>query len=326
MRIPGLAKGSPVPSDLYTYEDAKAEPWQISVGGHHVEAEIQDGYAVLTRTWKKGDVVELDLPMPVRTVKGHPSVAATRGRIALERGPVVYCMEGWDNGGDVLDEAAPGALRINPTSRPELLGGVTVLDIQGAVRVNRSKDGQVTTSPATLTAIPYFAWANRGPSPMQVWLPLAEKDVPLPPMATLAAESKVLVSFAREGMNTAALNDQLLPQNATDGFAPHFDFWPHQGGNEWVEYQFKQPAKVSQMEISWFDDTPSGGGCAVPESWRLLYRTAEGDWKAVEGVTPPAVSGSVNRMTFTPVTTGALRIELRLKPELSAGIFEWAVQ
>ncbi|GLH71753.1 hypothetical protein GETHLI_02550 [Geothrix limicola] len=327
IRIPGWTQGHPLPSDLYTYRDAKADGWHISINGKAVKAELRDGYAVLTRTWQKGDAVEVNLPMPVRTVLGHAQVAATRGRIALERGPVVYCLEGSDNGGDVFDVTVPSLQKVKPVSRPELLGGVTVLDIQGAHRVSRLKDGGTSSATASLTAIPYFAWANRGPSPMQVWLPTSEKDVPLPPKPTLASESKVTVSFAREGMGTEALNDQLVPQNATDGFAPHFDFWPHNGGVEWVDYQFKAPATVSHVSVCWFDDQPSGGGCAVPESWRLLYRTKDGAWQPVEAKAPYATTRSAVLTTaFTPVTTSALRLELRLRPGLSAGLYEWAVQ
>ncbi|WLT30955.1 glycoside hydrolase family 127 protein [Geothrix sp. PMB-07] len=328
IRIPGWTQGQPLPSDLYAYRDAKTGlgPWTVSVNGKAVPAELRDGYAILTRTWRQGDRVDVDLPMPVRTVVGNAHVAATRGRVALERGPMVYCLEGSDNGGDIFDVAVPALQNVKPVSRPGFLGGVTVLDIQGAHRVSRLKEGGTTSTRATVTAIPYFAWANRGPSPMQVWLPTEEKDVPLPPKPTLASESKVSVSFMRQGMGTEALSDQLIPQNATDGFAPHFDFWPHNGGVEWVDYQFKAPATVSQVSVCWFDDQPSGGGCAVPESWRLLYRTKEGAWQPVTGASYPTTRGALLNTTFTPVTTTGLRLEVHLQPGLSAGLYEWAVQ
>jgi hypothetical protein len=326
VRVPGWAQGHPVPSDLYTYKDATPAAWTLTVDGKPVQAKLQDGYAVITRTWRKGDVVDLDLPMPVRTVTGHPSVDATRGRIALERGPIVYCTEGWDNGGDVLDEAVPGTLSVVAVARPDLLEGVTTLQVHGATRVTRDAAGKAASTPATLTAIPYFAWANRGPSPMQVWLPLSEKDVPLPPVPSIASQSRITVSFAREGMETGALNDQLAPQNATDGFAPHFDFWPHAGTPEWAQYEFKEPATVSSVDVTWFDDTPSGGGCAVPESWNLQYRDQGGAWQSVEKPSSYGTQrGVANHTTFQAVRTGALRLNLTPKAGTSAGLYEWAV-
>jgi hypothetical protein len=326
VRIPGWTQGRPVPSDLYGYQDATPSTWTVAVDGKPVPAKLQDGYAVLTRAWKQGDFVDLDLPMPVRTVTGHPSVAATRGRVALERGPMVYCVEGWDNGGDVLDEAVPGTLNVQAQPRPDLLGGVTVLQIKGATKVTRDAAGKVTSSPATLTAIPYFAWANRGPSPMQVWLPLAEKDVPLPPVPSIASRSRVTVSFAREGMETGALNDQLVPENATDGFAPHFDFWPHAGTPEWAQYDFKEPAVVSSVDVTWFDDSASGGGCSVPGSWTLQYRDQDGSWRPVPDPSSYGTTrGKVNHTTFRPVRTGALRLEINPREGTSAGLYEWAV-
>lgn len=327
LRIPGWAQGHPVPSALYAYRNAGPAAWSLKVNGRTLHPRVENGFAVVDRTWKKGDIIALDLPMPVHEVTGDARISATRGRVAFERGPLVYCIEGPDNGGDVLDAALPGPFRISTLARPDLLGGLTALRIEGARRVTRDVAGATVTTPATLTAIPYFAWANRGPAQMQVWLPLAEKDVPLPPRPTLAARSKVAVSFAREGMETVALNDQLAPENATDGFAPHFDFWPHLGTLEWAEYRFPQPARVGRVEVTWFEDQSAGGACATPASWRVLFLAPDGSWQPVQGASPCGTAPKArNTTTFEPVTTTALRLEIQLRPEASAGIFEWAVE
>ena len=98
MRIPGWALGKPVPGDLYRFADPQAAPVSLKVNGEPVEAEPgQDGYVHLKRSWKAGDRVELDLPMPVRRVLAHEKVEANKGKVALMRGPVVYCLEGVDN-------------------------------------------------------------------------------------------------------------------------------------------------------------------------------------------------------------------------------------
>ena len=157
VRIPGWVRGRPVPSELYGYDEATPAAWSLRVGGQAVAAPLEQGYAVLTRVWRAGDVVELDLPMPVRTVHASPRVAALAGRVALERGPVVYCVEGQDS------PVAPGDLTLSPraevtaVAQAGLLGGVTTL--------------AVTDGPATaFTAVPYYAWNNRGLAPMAVWL------------------------------------------------------------------------------------------------------------------------------------------------------------
>lgn len=154
VRIPGWVQGRPVPSDLYSYEKAEAPAWQVRVAGVAMTEKVEQGYVSITREWRKGDVVELDFPMPVRTVTGNEKVAATRGQVAFERGPVVYCFEQADQPlPPVIGSATIATVEVRPT----MLGGVTVL-----------KFGETT-------AIPYFAWNNRGPAPMTVWVPRAEK-------------------------------------------------------------------------------------------------------------------------------------------------------
>ena len=149
-----------VPADLYAYDDPTPADWTLKVGESPVNAKLEQGFAVITRKWQTGDVVELDLPMPVRKVHGHAAILAVRGDAALERGPVLYCVEGMDSA------AAPSALTVSPDAviraevKPDLLGGVTTL--------------AVSDRGTMLTAIPYFAWNNRGLAPMAVWLKRAE--------------------------------------------------------------------------------------------------------------------------------------------------------
>ena len=151
IRIPGWVQGRPVPSDLYRYDQVAGPAWQVRVAGAAVSARVEQGYVVITREWRKGDVVELDFPMPVHTVTGNEKIAATRGQVAFERGPVVYCFEQADQ---PLPPVIGSAMAATVEARPNMLGGVTVL-----------KFGDTT-------AIPYFAWNNRGLAPMTVWVPV----------------------------------------------------------------------------------------------------------------------------------------------------------
>jgi hypothetical protein len=156
LRIPGWVRGQPLPTDLYTYDDPAPAAWSVKVNGQPVQPTLAQGCARIRRTWKSGDVVELDLPMPVRRVAGNPKISSTRGQVALERGPIVYAFEGVDHGGDVSAITLPATATVTAVPRPDLLGGVTVLEIGGA-------------KPST--AIPYALWNNRGLSPMRVWVP-----------------------------------------------------------------------------------------------------------------------------------------------------------
>jgi DUF1680 family protein len=326
LRIPGWVEGKPLPSDLYTYDDATPAKWSIRVNGKKVSATPQHGFAAITREWKSGDEVALDFPMPVRHVAGNAKIAATKNQVALERGPIVYAFEGVDNEGSVFDTVLPASARIKPEYRANLLGGVTVLNITKAQRVALDKSGKVATKSATLTAIPYAVWANRGLTPMAVWLARdATTARPIRP-PTPASQAKVTVSFARPGMNLAPINDQLMPQNYTDGFAPTFDFWPHKGTSEWIRYEFAQPTKVSAARVSWFDDTGSGE-CRLPVSWRITYRDTDNTWKPVSNPSEYTIKKrDPVRVTFAPVTTKQLRLEVELTKDFSAGLYEWELE
>jgi DUF1680 family protein len=326
VRIPGWVEGRPVPSDLYRYENAAPARWSVRVNGRKVKAALDQGYVKIDREWKAGDVVSLELPMIPRRVLGHPKIAATSERVALERGPVVYCLEGVDNQESVFDCVLPPKAVVKAVANPGLLGGVTTLAISGAGRAERTSETEVTARPAQLTAIPYAFWNNRGLSPMQVWLPTNPKRARVKPLPNLTSESKLSVSFKRGGMDMAAMNDQMMPLNATDDPGRNFDWWPHKGSLEWAQYDFKQPTRISESTLFWFDDT-GRGECRLPTSWRLLYRDASGEWRPVEGVSNYGITKDAPcRVTFQPVTTGALRLEVQLPKDFSVGIWEWQVK
>jgi hypothetical protein len=326
LRIPSWVKGQPLPSDLYSYDDATPAKWSLRVNGKNVSPPQQQGFAIITREWKSGDEITLDFPMPIRRVAGNEKIAATKNQVALERGPIVYAFEGVDNDDSVFDAVLPANAKITPRHRADFLGGVTVLNITKAQRVTLDEAGTRIPKQAKLTAIPYAVWANRGLTPMAGWLARdAATARPIRP-PTLASQARVTTSFARAGMNIAHLNDQLLPENFTDGFAPNFDFWPHKGTSEWITYEFAQPTQVSAVRVSWFDDAGSGE-CRLPVSWRLTYRDAENKWQPVPDATEYAIKKrDPARVTFTPITTKSLRLEVELTKDFSAGLYEWEVE
>ncbi len=167
-RIPGWVQGSPVPSDLYTYMNATSAKPVIRVNGAVVDVPVEKGYARINRKWKKGDVVELELPMEVKKVVANEKVAADRGRVALEYGPLVYCLEEADNGPVdhiLLDKNTAFTTRF----QPDLLGGITVLT--GNATVINVDGTHVSSTTRPVKAIPYYAWNHRGDGSMAVWLP-----------------------------------------------------------------------------------------------------------------------------------------------------------
>jgi len=324
LRIPGWAQGRPVPSDLYRYARGPADPVTLAVNGQPVELSLQDGYATIRRQWQSGDVVELDLPMPVRRVLAHENVADGRGRVAIERGPVVYCAEGADHDGRVLNLVLPDAAQLIPEHRADVLGGVTVLRVE-ALAGYRGEDGAVQTKPAPITMIPYYAWCHRGANEMAVWLPRTIELAQVPPPPTLASSSRATSSYCWPPDSVTAVNDQAEPANSNDHSIPRLTWWDHKGTAEWLQYDFEKPTKVTAVEVYWFDDT-GRGGCRVPESWRLLYRDGE-SWKPVKTQDSLGVAkDGYNGVTFEPVMASGLRIELRLQPKFSGGVLEWKVR
>jgi len=162
LRIPGWARAEAWPSELYHFTDVRSVPeLVVRINGQRYGYKIDGGYAVIDREWKKGDRVEWILPMKVHEVKADAAVAADRGKIALQRGPVMYAAEWPDNGGSVSDLALPAGARFQPVFEQGLFNGVMVL--KGTAKRN----GQ----PVTMTAIPYCDWANRGKGEMTVWFP-----------------------------------------------------------------------------------------------------------------------------------------------------------
>jgi DUF1680 family protein len=197
LRIPGWALGRPVPSDLYRFADSKVAAVGLKVNGTTIDATPQeDGYVHLKRSWKATDVVELDLPMPIRRVYAHEKIKADRGKVSLMRGPLTYCIEAVDNPNvDVLSVALPRKTELRAEYRPGLLGGVTVL------RGNALADEK---RPVKLTAVPYYSWANREKGAMTVWIneaPAASTALPAASSPVLARQANQNTTLKQEGKN-----------------------------------------------------------------------------------------------------------------------------
>lgn len=169
VRVPGWAQGKPVPGDLYRYVNPDTGKKTLKINGKVAEGDMEGGYLCIERKWKKGDVVELDLPLKIHRVLSHENVEADHGRVAIELGPIVYCAEWPDNDGHVHNLVLPDRAKLTAEHREDLLGGVTVVTGE-AISVIEDEDGKLVKKPQQLTAIPYCVWAHRGPGEMAVWL------------------------------------------------------------------------------------------------------------------------------------------------------------
>ena len=171
LRIPGWVRGNVRPSDLYSYADNQKPAYQVSVNGQTVESDVNDGYLSIARKWKKGDVVEVHFDMIPRIVKANPKVDADHGRVAVERGPIVYCAEWPDNRFNVHSILLNQHPQFKVTDKPELLYGIRQITTD-AQALSYDKAGKLVTKDVELTLIPYYAWAHRGEGDMEVWLPI----------------------------------------------------------------------------------------------------------------------------------------------------------
>jgi uncharacterized protein len=180
IRIPGWARNETVPGGLYTYCDGLKQTVNLAVNGQDVPVKPDHGYVSLDRVWKSGDVIELNLPMLIRHVAANEKVMADRGRVALERGPIVYCVEWPDTAkGKVHSLLLPDDQPLTTRFVPGLLNGVQIIEGQGFDGAT-NEFGHIARRLQGFKAIPYYAWANRGRGEMIVWLPRSESALRAP--------------------------------------------------------------------------------------------------------------------------------------------------
>ena len=171
LRIPGWVRGEVLPSDLYRYADGQKLGYMVTVNGEPVEGELQKGYLQIERRWKKGDVVEVHFDMQPRVVKANDKVTADHGRVAVERGPVVYCAEWPDNDFNVHNILLNQHPVFQVVDKPDMLCGIREITTD-AQALSYDTAGKLAVKDVKLTLIPYYAWAHRGEGDMAVWLPI----------------------------------------------------------------------------------------------------------------------------------------------------------
>jgi uncharacterized protein len=249
-------------------------------------------------------------------------VEANNGRVALQRGPIVYAAE-WPDFEDhsVLDIILEEGANLHAEFAPELLGGQMLIHglAQGS---ERTTEGEIRLFDKPFTAIPYYAWAHRGQGEMVVWFAENVDSARPKPAKTLATQSQVGASHETNALQS--IRNQILPEHSNDRNAAYYHWWPRRNQVEYLVYQWDSPVTVSSSEVYWFDDGPSGG-CRIPAAWRILYLVGD-EWVPVENLASYEVhKDRLNEVHFHPVTSTALKLEVTLPEDYSSGLYEWAV-
>ncbi len=305
LRIPGWAQNTAVPG-LYDFIDISTAPCSATVNGWPQRFELDRGYLRIDREWKPGDRVDLHLPMHPRQVRANGLAKEDGERVALQCGPMVYCLEWPDNDGHALNFMLPaGAALKSEFDADRLYGLQTITGRATALGVGTRN----------FTAVPYYAWANRGEGEMQVWIGRGIEEAwwaprPPSPIARVTASAelpKVVTGYNDQNDDLRAVYDGFDPISSADESNLYFRMRPPVGQSAWIEYELRQPQEISSSRVYFFDDRRF---CHIPASWRILYKNGE-QWTPVANRNPyPVAKDRFNSVRFDPVTTTALRLEI----------------
>ncbi len=324
LRIPGWARNEAIPGGLYKFSDKDNGSFKLTVNGEPLTPEIVNGYVLIDRKWDMGDKVLLDLQMPVRTVVADERIKDDLFKMAVQRGPVIYCAEWPDNkDGKVLNLVVDKGSTFNTEFVADLLGGTQVIKTSGR-QTSKTLDGKIETSEKeSVTLIPYALWNNRGPGQMMVWLPSGTESARPLPAPTIAYRSKVSGNKMTRAIN--AVNDQIEPENSNDHSVSYYHWWPDKDQWVYLQYDFEKPETITKTKVYWFDDGPDGG-CRVPDEWEIQYQSGN-TWKSVKAKSTHTVTkDGWDSLEFEAIKPSAVKINVKLNKEFSAGIYEWIVE
>lgn len=274
LRIPTWAVSQFVPGTLYSYSDKSEIPsYTLSRNGQKIHYQTENGFVTLSGKWSKGEIINLSLPMPVHLSVADERVEADRNRVAVTRGPLVYCAE-------TIDNDAPVGRFFLPSKNTKK-AAVSEISINGFTGIPRialpAKVRTEKTTGETLRLIPYFLWDNRGDAAMNVWFPVDKKmfdeDDPLKNRKIKSA----VASFTYENDKISAVYDGKIPKNSYDQSIDRWTSWPQTGKPQWIEIETIKPVNLQSIGIYWYDDN---GGVKVPADWSLEYMDKNGEWNA----------------------------------------------
>lgn len=326
LRIPTWSGNKFVPGELYYYIDeaisAKKESgdWIIKVNGTKTKVDLVKGFAKINRKWKKGDVVELYLPMPLQFSKSIDEVAENRGLVSLTRGPLVYAAEGVDNNNilpNVFLSDLPETYKISTFSEG-VLNGIPKVEIPALEKTS------VGSKEIDLVLLPYLAWNNRGDGSMMTWLPESESVRPFWDL-NLQLHGKfnsLEASHTFHSDNLVAVADNEIPASSADEEVKRWTSWGEQGKNQWIEITLDEPTDIQSISIYWFDDNK---GVMIPKEWSLEYEE-NGVMKEFPLYVTDAYNVFKDQFNMVhpahQVITNKIRILMKPNPEKAVGVLE----
>ncbi len=270
VRIPSWVNDKFVPGELYSYADGKQVAYTLTVNGEKVVAEAVKGFVPISRKWRKGDVVELDLPMLVRYSKAIDKVKEDRNRICITRGPVVFCAEEVDNPHDVITAYISDA-NMGQAQVKYFTSGI----MAGIPYIEQRCNSLDCSQPQTLKMVPYYAWNNRGDyMAMNVWF--ARDRATAEASVDRVAENihSVKTTYSHKGDYEFAIIDGVYPKSSHDKSILRWTSYGRQGQEQSVEIRLKKEQPIESIMVYWYEDNK---GVMRPASWRAEY-LYNGEW------------------------------------------------
>jgi DUF1680 family protein len=327
LRVPTWTGRQFVPGKLYHYVGSDAAPVKLFVNEEAVNFAVEKGFANIEREWSAGDTIRLELPMPVRVNVCRQEVEANRGRVALTRGPLVYCAEAVDNEEHVDNYLAPSTEELTHARvEPLTIGEHTTRAVTVASRALNAA-GKLVAAPLKL--VPYYAWNNRGVGSMVVWLPDNEQTLRQGALViddNARRFKSVRASSTYDQDQADAMIDGRLPQRSFDTSIPRWTSWPERGKEQTLEFELAKPTNVRSVEVYWYDDH---GGVQLPEKWELqLWR--DGAWTSfpLYNTDDYGVTGDQFNVVHPaePLTTERMRVKVWPRKDAAVGILEFLVR
>ena len=322
LRIPTWTGNQFVPGKLYKYVNQSNEDWSISVNGAKTKAKVVKGFATIKRTWKKGDQIVLDLPMPLQINECDNRVEENQNRLAFTRGPFVLCAEGIDNGG------ATQRFFLNRKKVAKKFKLASVQLASGSFSQVKTKANAVDAlgkeEDRSLSLIPYYAWNNRKPGSMTIWFPTTPKLAVFDPhkLPKKSVFSSIEASHTSELDTASAVGDGKEPKWSSGKSVPRWTSRPQLGKAQWIEGHFSTPRKVRDIGVYWMQDQQD---VKFPQEWSLEVRN-KGKWEPFELYVTDRYDNRANQYNVVhpaaPLTCDAIRINMVPQPDAAVGILE----
>ena len=330
LRVPTWAQGKQfVPGELYHFVDSPVTPVSLAVNGEMIKTDpLEKGFLVIEREWKKGDVVELMLPMPIRVNRSHPAVEANEDRIAFTRGPFVMCAEGIDNGGVTqryFFDKTPDVGNAKASTENVDHGSFIQMKIPASTL---TKNGG-SESDASLTLTPYYAWNNRGTGSMTVWFSTKEELAIYDPLA-LPMESvfsSIEASHTASEDTITAIGDGEVDEWSSGNKVLRWSSRGKPGESQWIVGRFAKTKSIRSVAVFWMDRWQ--GDVKFPKEWSLEIEQ-DGEWKPFELYTTDQYDTRANQFNVVhpaaPTSCDAIRIHITPQEATAVGILEVQVQ